>query len=199
LTDRPSDGANPAGAKKEEVEVKLVCLDLAGARERLRQSGAEPVSPAHAESNDLYDDPDSTLKGRGCTLRLRQAEGEAILTYKGPAHFENGVRRREEREIRVSSAEETDAILRGLGMRRLFRYEKRREEWKLDGCLVALDDTPIGRFVEVEGDPSAIRRVVGALELDFADAIPYSYPRLYQMRREKDGTLPPDMVFPAGG
>lgn len=185
-------------SKPEEVEVKLHCNDLSAAREALRRLGAEPVAPVHAESNDLYDDPGSTLKGRGCTLRLRRAAGEAILTFKGPARFEQGVRRREEREIRVSDAEEAEAILHGLGLKRLFRYEKRREEWSFEGCLVALDETPIGRFVEVEGDPAGIRRVVAALSLDFADAIPYSYPRLYQLRREQDESLPPDMVFSAG-
>jgi adenylate cyclase class 2 len=187
---RPTKGA------PEEVEIKLHCADLSAARERLRAAGAEQVSEAHAESNDLYDDPDSTLRGRGCTLRLRRAGNQAILTFKGPARFENGVRLREEREITVSDAAEAEAILRGLGLKRLFRYEKRREEWRWNNCLVALDETPIGRFVEVEGDPPAIRRVVTELALDFADAIPYSYPRLYELRREHDGTLPPDMVFP---
>jgi adenylate cyclase class 2 len=189
----------PTRGTPEEVEIKLHCPDLAAARERLRGLGAEQVSSSHAESNDLYDDPDSTLRGRGCTLRLRRAGDVAILTYKGPARFENGVRLREEREITVSDAGEADAILQALGMKRLFRYEKKREEWRWNGCLIALDETPIGRFVEVEGDPASIRRVVSDLALDFADAIPYSYPRLYQIRREQDGTLPPDMVFPSGG
>ena len=192
-----SDGPPPAAAAREEVEIKLHCADLGGAREKLRRLGAELVSPPHAESNDLYDDPESTLRGRGCTLRLRRSGETVTLTFKGPARFESGVRRREEREIQVSDAVEADAILGGLGLKRLFRYEKRREEWRWSGCLVALDETPIGRFVEVEGDPAMIRRVVTELGLDFSDAIPYSYPRLYQLRREQDGSLPPDMLFPA--
>ena len=38
---------------------------------------------------------------------------------------------REERETEVSDPAETDAILRALGLERRFRYEKRREEWRL--------------------------------------------------------------------
>ena len=60
---------------------------------------------------------------------------------------------------------------------------------------MALDETPIGRFVEVEGEPTAIRRAVVALGLDFAEAIPYSYARLYEERRRDDPSLPEDMVF----
>jgi adenylate cyclase class 2 len=120
------------------------------------------------------------------------------VTYKGPAQFEEGIKRREEREIHVSDAEETEAVLARLGFLRKFRYEKRREEWSLEECSVALDETPIGRFVEIEGDPLRIRRAVVALGLDFASAIPYSYARLYARRRQEDPTLPEDMVFTEG-
>lgn len=181
----------------EEVEVKLPCADLEAVREKLRQGGAERTAPLHEEINDLYDDPEEKLSGRGGTLRLRRARGEGVLTYKGVARFEQGLKRRPEREVRVSDAETAHAILEGIGMQRRFRYEKRREEWEIEGCSVALDETPIGRFVEVEGNPVDIRRVVAALGLDFAEAIPYSYPKLYALRRRENPKLPPDMVFPA--
>ena len=112
-------------------------------------------------------------------MRLRRAAGRTILTYKGPARFQDGVKTREEREVDVSDAAEEEAILTGLGLERRFRYEKRREEWDCDGCVVALDETPIGTFVEVEGDPIGIRRLVAQLALDPSEAIPYSYAELY--------------------
>ena len=62
--------------------------------------------------------------------------------------------------------------------------------------MVALDETPIGLFVEVEGDPTTIRRVVALLGLDSSESIPYSYAELYARRRKEDPALPPDMVFP---
>ena len=112
-----------------------------------------------------------------------------------PGGSHGGVKIREERETRVSDPEETAAILARLGLAPRFRYEKRREEWTIEGCAVALDETPIGNFVEVEGNPPAIRRVVVALGLDVADAVPYSYAKLYTERRKKDPALPPDMIF----
>lgn len=202
-----TSGAARAERGKDEVEVKLPCDDLDAVREKLRALDAKPVSPLHLEINDLYDDREGKLVGSGSTLRLRRARGEAILTYKGPARFADGVKTREERQTRVSDAAETEAILHGLGLTRKFRYEKHREEWRLDRCLVALDETPIGRFVEIEGDPPQIRRAVVSLALDFASAIPYSYARLYRERRRENPELPEDMVFdrreaeggPAGG
>ncbi len=188
---------SPSSAKErpEEIEVKLPCEKLGTIREKLKQQGAILRSARHDEVNDLYDDTRGELSKRGCTLRLRRAEGETILTFKGPARFEEGVKIREEREIRVSDAEETELLLAGIGMRRRFRYEKRREEWELSGCVLALDETPIGRFVEIEGNPAAIRGVLAGLALDFSEAIPYSYASLYARRRKEDPTLPEDMVF----
>jgi adenylate cyclase, class 2 len=189
---------SPADASRrhDEVEIKLPCEDLAAARERLRGLGAVLRTPLHFESNDLFDDPDGRLTESGRALRLRREGNLALLTFKGPAHFSGGVKIREERETRVADPREAEAILLGLGFARTFRYEKKREEWTLEQCAVALDETPIGTFVEIEGDPQAIRRAVAALELDFSRAIPYTYARLYADRRKADPSLPPDMVFP---
>ena len=183
-------------ALREEVEVKLGVRDLGGLRETLRSQSARVRAPLHEEVNDLYDDAEGALSGSGRTLRLRRAAGRAILTYKGRSRFQNGIKTREEREVEVSDGGEAEAILGGLGLIRRFRYEKRREEWDFEDCIVCLDETPIGNFVEVEGDPTDIRRVFVGLGLDFTEAIPYSYAELYQRRRKADPALPPDMVWP---
>ena len=184
----------------EEIEVKLAAKDLRALREALRDQGASLLAGAHEEVNDLYDypsdEPSRSLSGSGRTVRLRTAAGKAILTYKGKARFQNGVKTREEREVEVSDGGEAEGILEGLGLSRRFRYEKRREEWSFEDCAIALDETPIGNFVEVEGDPVSIRKVFVRLGLDFGEAIPYSYAELYQRRRKEQPELPPDMVWP---
>ncbi len=185
----------PGNRTREETEVKLPAADLAAVRDRLERSGAELASPRHDESNDLYDDSMRQLSGSGRTVRLRRAGVQTTLTYKGSARFEDGAKVREERESEVSDAAEIDAILRALGLERRFRYEKRREEWRHADCLVALDETPIGNFVEIEGAPPAIRKLITDLQLDPAEAIPYSYPELYQRRRKDDPSLPADMIW----
>ena len=186
-----SDGARP----REEIEVKIPVPDLGPIRERLLAAGARPLSAEHDESNVLFDDAERRLSGSGRTIRLRRARGRAILTYKGVVRFQAGAKIREERETEVADAGEAEAILAGLGLSPRFRYDKRREEWDCEGSVVALDTTPIGLFVEVEGDPPTIRRVVTRLGLDAAESIPYSYAELYAKRRKDEPTLPPDMVF----
>jgi adenylate cyclase class 2 len=185
----------PPESPRQEIEIKLPCEDLARVRERLQALGARSVSDLHFEVNELYDDPAGRLSRSGSTLRVRRAGGETILTYKGPSRFEEGIKQRVERETRVSDGEEIEAILEALGLSPRFRYEKRREEWRLDSALVALDETPIGNYVEIEADPPEIRRVVVALDLDFASAVPYSYAKLYERKRKEDPGLPEDMVF----
>jgi adenylate cyclase class 2 len=184
------------GPRPEEIEVKIPAADLDAVRHRLEQMGGNRTRERHEESNDLYDHADGRLSSAGCSLRLRRTPGESRVTFKGRARFEGGVKTREERETTVGNAGEAEAILLRLGFVRSFRYEKRREEWQLFGCAVALDETPIGHFVEVEGDPVAIRKAVVALELDFAAAIPYSYARLYALKRKDEPARSPDMTFP---
>lgn len=191
---------SPAGSgPREEIEVKIPVADLGAVRERLTSAAARPLAPEHDESNVLFDDPERKLSGSGRTVRLRRASGRAILTYKGAARFERGAKVREERETEVSDPEETVAILAGMGLFPRFRYDKRREEWSCEGGVVALDTTPIGNFVEVEGDPPTIRRVVARLGLDASESVPYSYAELYARRRKDEPSLPPDMVFESVG
>jgi len=187
--------STPAPRSREEVEVKIPVSDLAALRERLREKGAALSATEHAEVNVLYDDADHRLSGAGRTVRLRRAGERATLTYKGAVRFQGGAKIREERETEVSDAGETEAILAGLGLAPRFRYDKRREEWSCEGAAVALDTTPIGFFVEIEGDPPTIRRIVSLLGLDASETIPYSYAELYARRRKEDPTLPYDMLF----
>ena len=193
----PPGAAGPNGGRtgRDEIEIKLPAGDLAAVRARLRDGGASQKSDEHAEVDDLYDDRERRLSASGRALRLRRAAGRTILTYKGPARFQAGAKIREEREVGVDDPDEAAAILERLGFERRFRYEKRREEWMWEGCVIALDATPIGTFVEIEGDPAAIRQLVTRLGLDAAEAIPYSYAELYARRRKEQPSLPPDMVW----
>ena len=178
-----------------EIEIKLPVPDLAGLRQKLRSRQAREITSPHHESNDVYDEADGNLRKSGRLLRLRRTEHGATLTYKGPARFEEGARTREERETAVSDPNEMERILQALGFERRFRYEKRREEWSLDDCVIALDETPIGTFAEIEGDPADIRRALQHLDLDASETLPYSYAELYARRRKEDPTLPADMLL----
>ena len=88
---------------------------------------------------------------------------------------------------------ELQAILENLGYEQIHRYQKYREEWRLGGVIICLDRTPIGDFVEFEGD--AASRLAERFGLDPKDAELRSYLKLYEDYRKTEPTAPEEMVF----
>ena len=183
-------------ASGTETEIKIPVPELETLRARLLEAGAAEKRATHDEDNTLYDDPGGRLSQEGCALRLRVAEGRGIVTFKGPASFEGNVKSRKELQNEVDEPETFRAILGRIGLVPRFRYEKRRQELELLGCTVCLDETPIGCFVEVEGEVGEIFEVLRCLGLRAEDAVRDSYAGLYARARQKDPTLPSDMLFP---
>lgn len=178
-----------------ETEIKIPVPALGAVRERLVAAGARRLTRSHEELNTLYDDEAGGLAASGRALRLRRAEGKALVTFKGPVRLEGRIRHREEWETAVEDPGVFEKILSSLGLRPRFRYEKRREEFQIAECTVALDETPIGNFVEVEGSSDGIRAALTAIGLDPAPAVAESYPALYRRERGRNPALPEDMLF----
>jgi len=174
-----------------ETEVKIRVASPEAAREKLRRLGAQVVRERHFEDNVLFDDERGTLRASGTVLRLRQTHHSAVLTFKGPREIEGGVKSREERETAVDSPEQVRAILRNLGYRPLFRYQKFRETWTHRGQEVEVDETPIGAFLEIEGDLDGIHAVAAELGFSPSDYVTESYVGLFFA-----GGGQGDMVFP---
>lgn len=162
-----------------ETEVKLRVASPEAARAALQRMGAELRAPRAFEENVLYDDAAGGLRAAGSLLRLRESAGEVVLTYKGPKRVVEGAKRREEHETRVASAPEMRAILTAAGYRPVFRYQKYRETWAWRGALVVVDETPIGCFLEVEGELPAIHEAAAALGYGSNDYVSESYATLF--------------------
>jgi len=112
-------------------------------------------------------------------LRLRRAEGRAVVTYKGPATVAQDVKSREELEVVVSDAEVFERILAGLGLKPRFRYQKHRETYRHGDAEIVIDETPIGTFLEIEGAADAIHGVAAALGFSRDDYVLESYVALF--------------------
>jgi len=126
----------------------------------------------------VYDTPGLELRAGRKLLRLREYGGANILTFKGPP--ESGPHKtREEIETVVASAPETRILLDRLGYRVVFRYEKYRTEYGGDKGLALIDETPIGVFIELEGDPDWIDASAVRLGYGRPDYITDSYGGLY--------------------
>jgi adenylate cyclase class 2 len=84
-----------------------------------------------------------------------------------------------------------------LGLHIWFRYEKYREEFSADDVVIAIDETPVGVFVELEGGEQAIHDTATLLGRGVADYITDSYRLLFLRHRERVGLDAVDMVFAA--
>jgi adenylate cyclase class 2 len=70
-------------------------------------------------------------------------------------------------------------VLEQLGLRRVFRYQKFRTEYRKASVLIALDETPIGDYLEVEGSRREIVRISHRLGFQQSEFISKSYHELF--------------------
>ena len=179
-------------AEKVETEIKLRVGDPGAARTAVEALGARLARPRHFEDNLLLDDARGDFGAAGKALRLRRAEGAGGADLQGAAP---GRRRREKPAARsrrrCPTRDLLESILGGLGYRTMFRYQKYRETWTWKGVEIVIDETPLGAFLEIEGEEPAIREAAAALGYGPADFLTQSYSTLYVLA---GGTG--DMVFP---
>jgi adenylate cyclase, class 2 len=173
--------------------------DHATLRAALRERGARLVGH-YKEENFRFNGPGKST--RNTTLRLRVLNGgpRGVLTAKGPATFDSGVKSREETEIEIGDVHATLDMLEQLGFRVGWTYPKKRSMWMLDGVAVTLDALDFGWFVELEGPATALPEMARSLGLDPANALRDSYSvmaRKHQRAKKPTKSPPVPVVTPA--
>lgn len=207
-------------ATNREIEVKLPVRDIKKVRADLKKLGARKITCVY-ERNTLFDTEDFRLRQRHAILRIRCEQNarfgarsratrerdrmftDCLLTFKGL--LKDGSARggkykeREEIECRIPDAGQFARILKGIGMRPWFAYEKYRTKYRTtDGVLhFDLDETPIGAFLELEGPKRPIDRAARALGYSARDYITQSYLELHQAECARRGRKVANMVFSA--
>ncbi|MGE4223472.1 MAG: class IV adenylate cyclase [Vicinamibacterales bacterium] len=171
--------------------MKLRASGAADARRRVLAAGVSPLRPRRLQHDVLVDTPDRRLLAAGSALRVRADGDRAFLTFKGPV-VPGPLKVREEIETEAASGAALLGVLAALGYTPAFRYEKYREEYAADGAIVAIDETPIGTFIEIEGTAAAIHALAAAFGYDDADYVTASYRALF-LAAAPGGT---DMLFP---
>ncbi|MDA1184321.1 MAG: class IV adenylate cyclase [Acidobacteria bacterium] len=176
-----------------EREVKLRFDSPDQARAAILATGATLLRDRRLQEDALFDTDDEVLQGQHSALRLRTETGTSLLTFKGPVAADT-MKVRDEYETEVGSHVVMTQVLAALGLHVWFRYEKYREEYTAKDVIVALDETPVGTYIEIEGDEHGILAMTRALGRTPEDFILQSYRRLFVLRREEYG-LGPDMLF----
>ena len=196
-------------ATNREIEVKLRIGDTGQIIKDIRRLGARCDGRVF-EQNTLYDTPDGDFRRSGRLLRLRvetparsalvpAGKGSAVVTSKSPAPAAGGSRYKEklERELAIEHPEKWPAMLRSLGFRAGFSYEKYRTSFRLPGLHLDLDETPVGTFLELEGTPRAIDRAARSLGFAPGDYLRATYWDLFQADCRRRGRFPKNMRFRA--
>jgi adenylate cyclase, class 2 len=194
---------------RRETEIKLRVDDLAALIRKLHRLGARTHGRV-LERNTLFDTPDADFRRRGRLLRLRvetparspliaAGPAGAVLTSKRPVPASDlaGYKQNLESEAPVAASKYLLAQFRALGLRPAFRYEKFRTSFRLGRLHLDLDETPVGAFLELEGDPRLIDRAAHALGYSRRDYIRATYWVLYAADCRRRGKIPRDMLFRA--
>ncbi len=159
-----------------ETEVKIRVEDLEGMEKILKENGAKLFSDCF-EINVLFDKK-GELFGKGEALRLRKFCGRAKLTFKGRRVKNLTYKVREEIETEVVDFDSTAEILKKLGFEESFYYEKKRKNYRIGKVIVSIDKTPIGDFIEIEGEEEKIDAIAHLLGFNKGSYITKSYVEL---------------------
>jgi adenylate cyclase class 2 len=180
-----------------EREIKLRFDSISEARQAVIAAGALPLYGRRLQEDALLDTDDEQLRRKRCVLRVRIENGKSRLTYKGPVQ-PSIMKVREELETVVADGELLLRVFGELGLHIWFRYEKYREEFSHEDVIIAIDETPVGVFVELEGSEQGIAQMTVALGRAPADYIVDSYRSLFLQHRDEYGLSGSDMVFDNG-
>jgi adenylate cyclase class 2 len=177
-----------------EREIKLRFATPEEARAAVLASGATPFRGRRLQEDCLLDTADETLRRQRSVLRVRLESGKSLLTFKGPVQ-PMPLKVREELETVVGDGPLLLRILEDLGFRVWFRYQKYREEFALEDVIVAVDETPVGTFVEIEGGDRGIADMAVALGRAPCDYLLDSYRGLFCEHCRERGLPVTDMLF----
>lgn len=173
-----------------EREIKLRFSSAEEARTAVLAAGCSPLLGRRLQEDVLLDNDAEDLRRRRCVLRVRTESGKSRLTFKGPVQ-PSAMKLREEVETVVGDGEVLLRVLREVGMHPWFRYEKYREEFSHEDVTVAIDETPVGVFIEIEGSEDGITAMSEALGRRPSDYVLDSYRGLFL----QSGMAGRDMVF----
>jgi predicted adenylyl cyclase CyaB len=177
-----------------EIEVKILEVDTAAVTAKLIALGARKTFDDEIHAL-YYDTPDSAIRARRTTLRLRKEGGRTVLAVKRDISDESA-KVREEHEVGISDFATMRSMLEALGLRVWLEMRKHRVSFELSGLHFEFDRYDdayayIPEFLEIEG-PSlgVIHEYAALLGFAAADCRPWDavdIARHYAERRGRPG------------
>jgi adenylate cyclase, class 2 len=134
----------------QEIEVKILDINLEEIRKKLLVLGAEKVfdGKIHAMA---FDFPDMRLDKEDSFIRVRKVGEQIELCFKGKKEEKSKFKIREEIEVNVSAFKDTIEILEKIGLKKYNEGKKNRESYKLNNVRFEIDSWGnIPHFIEIE-------------------------------------------------
>lgn len=190
-----------AGGTRVEIEIKLRVASVQEGLDRIARLPAELSEAPRFEDNEVYDTPAGDLATAGSLLRLRVVGGRGTVTLKEKVASALRAKVRSETETAVDAPDAIRAVFARVGLVRVYRYQKYRSyhTWTDPESgrqlMISLDNTPIGVFMELEGDSGTIERAAAAMGFGASEHILDDYLTLHKAWLAQHGRPFGDMVF----
>ena len=134
--------------------------------------------------------------------RVRNEEdGSVTLTVKAKIkdESEGGYFKRIELESVIVNEKDIVAMMPYFGFPKKISWEKRRHSFEFDNqeseVIFYLDETPMGYYLEIEGDEVKIEEVIKKLDLEKEKRVTKAYLGLWEEYKKEKGILDEDMMF----
>lgn len=174
-------------AMNNEIEVKILGIDVEAVARRLIEIGARPLFDGVVKCVH-FDFKGAPIRETGALFRMRRWEGlegfpsKVEVCYKGPKTVVEGCKVREEIEITVADADIFLKMMEKLGLHITLDNEKRRRSYAMGEVHVDLDEYPrVPAYMEIEGpNRAAIDVAIAALGLGDCEVSTESADELFQ-------------------
>lgn len=174
-----------------EIEIKIKISDIEETIAKIKKQGARLEKERCFETNTLYDFPTRSLFHKKHALRVRKINKKTFLTFKGSPQRSRKFKIRSEYETEVRNEKQLKKILKSIGLTPSFHYEKYRVVFRHKRLKLCLDETPIGNFLELEGERGEIVKMAKALGFSKKEFIKEDYVQLLQQDSRRQQTEDP--------
>jgi len=164
----------------KEIEVKFKIEDIDKLHLDLEEAGYHLVDKVYQKTYSLWD-KFRYLSRKGIFIRTRQDGDKHTFTVKTrDLNLKSEYAERNEYNVEVEDAGKVAEMLKIIGFDDMRVLEKYRETWEGFDVDVVIDYTPIGDFMEIEGEKEEIDAFIERFNLNGLPRITMAYWDVYR-------------------
>ncbi|MFT4343207.1 MAG: class IV adenylate cyclase [Candidatus Woesearchaeota archaeon] len=172
----------------KEIEVKILNINPNEITKKLHSISAKKLFEGTIHSY-YYDYKDESLRDKGIRFRLRDYGDKVVLTLK-EKQDDKVYQVCNEHEIHVSNKEETEEIIKKLGLELVRKETRKRTSYKLENAIVEIDEyEDIPPLLEIEStSKDEIQKLIAFFGYKPEDAKPWSGAKVkkwYEKQKKK--------------